>query len=531
MARLINATQPVIITGSGKQVKAPPPEASGDASPTKAKRGGKKVSAKSLNNNNSESKENKPGKAKSKDKAKKGGEDGEKDGKKSSKDDDSKKRKKKHDKKDKEKKRKDKKEKSKKDGEGDDEDGEVELSKEVFNECKEKMRPMKKALKALGGVRDDKKLNKKEKKMFNEHIKVIGAHIDKCQRNHSHDSAKMKEWRNNLWTFVSQFTSQPAKKLYKIYRHLQKTEKGPSAGPPPVDQFSDHSNHSMSMTNHHSSGAYSNSSSSYRKGDRPSDSFGGGYKREYSNSSNNSSSGPPSKFSKHSHRDYPGSYSSSSSKYNSSSYHNSSYQDGPSGGGGGGRAVPWTTSNSSSSKHDNYRSSRDYHRDDYRMNDRSMNHHRSNDRYYDNRRPPPMDSRSSYSSRDGYNSRTSSMPSSATSPPIESSYNSQQLPLGGPPGMLPPPFGLPPNQSHLSHQSASLQQPNFASLPFSAAPSGPPVIPLHSSWNSPPMNGPAHLPPNNAAPGSQPQSHGNGQPPPDSFRRFNDDHSRPPMIR
>ncbi len=315
---------------------------------------------------------------------------------------------------------------------------------------------MKKALKALNNIGDDKR-SKKEKKLFNEYIKVIGAHIDRCQRDYG-SGGDSKEWRNNLWTFVAKFTSYRAKKLYKIYRHLLKTEKGPtpignststSSRSDRADRadrtdradrdghFSDHSNHSNSYGG---GGGNSSlySSSSYRKdGGYSRSSESSGYKREFSGGS---SSNGPNKYAKHSYRDYvqsssSSSYSSpskSSSSYgnsNSNSYHHNSsggYQDGSygGGGGGGGRAVAWTSASStSSSKHDGYR----------RDGERGGN-------------------------RDSYNykpSRFSSHP-----PPNHQHQQQHQLPLP-PPSMHQPPENVWAgrqqsfaNQNHLNHNSS-----------------------------------------------------------------------------
>ncbi|KAH9399592.1 transcriptional regulator [Tyrophagus putrescentiae] len=453
MARLINASQPVIITGSGKQVKASSllsNEASADgSSPLKKKKRSRKGSGGNTKENNNvagSSSSDREGKSSS---SKKRSSSSKKDG-----DDSSKRKKKKKDKdkekeKSKEKKRKEKRKKSDKAsaGEGDEDEGdELELPKAVFNECKEKMRAVKKALKALNNIGDDKR-SKKEKKLFNEYIKVIGAHIDRCQRDYGSGAAT--------------FTSYRAKKLYKIYRHLLKTEKGPtpiaagnSTSTSRSDRadradrldradrdghFSDHSNHSNSYGG---GGGNSSlySSSSYRKdGGYSRSSESSGYKREFSGGG--SSSNGPNKYAKHSYRDYVQSSSSyspskSSSSYgnsnsNSNSYHHNSsggYQDGSyggggGGGGGGGRAVAWTSASStSSSKHDGYR----------RDGERGGN-------------------------RDSYNYK----PSRFSSHPPPNHQHQQQLPLP-PPSMHQPPENVWAgrqqqsfaNQNHLNHNSS-----------------------------------------------------------------------------
>ncbi|KAL4122505.1 hypothetical protein QTP88_014827 [Uroleucon formosanum] len=100
----------------------------------------------------------------------------------------------------------------------------LELPKEKFLECKEKMRPVKKVLKAL----DDPEEKKNELRYVNhmqECLIEIGSHIGKCLEEFK-DPDKIREWRSNLWFFVSKFTEFDSKKLLKIYRRgLHTTEK------------------------------------------------------------------------------------------------------------------------------------------------------------------------------------------------------------------------------------------------------------------------------------------------------------------
>ena len=96
------------------------------------------------------------------------------------------------------------------------------LDPQVFEVCKEKMRPVKKALKALD--KPDISLSKSEQKSHHlQHLKTIGMRIDECLQEYSFDPVKSKEWRNHLWTFVSKFTEYHAKKLYKLYKHSIKS--------------------------------------------------------------------------------------------------------------------------------------------------------------------------------------------------------------------------------------------------------------------------------------------------------------------
>lgn len=103
------------------------------------------------------------------------------------------------------------------------------LDPSVFNECKEKMRPVKKALKAL----DNPDLTLSNQEQVN-HTRTcllnIGKQIDVCLEEYK-DPEKIKEWRSNLWYFVSKFTEFDAKKLFKLYKHaLKKSEEKKGGG-------------------------------------------------------------------------------------------------------------------------------------------------------------------------------------------------------------------------------------------------------------------------------------------------------------
>ncbi|XP_065334044.1 chromodomain-helicase-DNA-binding protein 1 isoform X2 [Cloeon dipterum] len=93
----------------------------------------------------------------------------------------------------------------------------------VFLQCKEMMRPVRKELKALGII--DKKSSQEElvKKVKNCLLEV-GAQIKRCLSEHK-DPEKIKEWKEYLWEFSSQFTSHDAKKLRKYYKQTIKEEK------------------------------------------------------------------------------------------------------------------------------------------------------------------------------------------------------------------------------------------------------------------------------------------------------------------
>ncbi|XP_044576012.1 chromodomain-helicase-DNA-binding protein 1 isoform X2 [Cotesia glomerata] len=91
------------------------------------------------------------------------------------------------------------------------------LDPSVFNECKEKMRPVKKALKALN--QPDQSLSEEERIAHTrQYLVQIGNQINTCLSEYK-DPEQIKEWRSNLWYFVSKFTEYDAKKLYKLYKH------------------------------------------------------------------------------------------------------------------------------------------------------------------------------------------------------------------------------------------------------------------------------------------------------------------------
>jgi len=102
----------------------------------------------------------------------------------------------------------------------------------IFNECKEKMRPVKKALKSLDNP--DKELNEKEQiqqtrscliqigKRIEEVIGEIGGGVVNEEEERE---GRKREWKSYLWYFVSKFTEFDAKNLYKVYKKAVKKEK------------------------------------------------------------------------------------------------------------------------------------------------------------------------------------------------------------------------------------------------------------------------------------------------------------------
>lgn len=95
------------------------------------------------------------------------------------------------------------------------------LDPNVFNECKEKMRPVKKALKALDNP--DQSLSTQDQVAHTTDCLLrIGKQIDECLREYAESPERVKEWRSNLWYFVSKFTEFDAKKLFKLYKRALK---------------------------------------------------------------------------------------------------------------------------------------------------------------------------------------------------------------------------------------------------------------------------------------------------------------------
>uniref|UniRef100_A0A3Q3AXZ1 Chromodomain helicase DNA binding protein 2 n=1 Tax=Kryptolebias marmoratus TaxID=37003 RepID=A0A3Q3AXZ1_KRYMA len=95
-----------------------------------------------------------------------------------------------------------------------------ELDQETFSICKERMRPVKKALKQLDkpdeGLSDQEQLQHTRTCLLK-----IGDRITECLKAYS-DPEHVKTWRRNLWIFVSKFTEFSARKLHKLYKMAQK---------------------------------------------------------------------------------------------------------------------------------------------------------------------------------------------------------------------------------------------------------------------------------------------------------------------
>uniref|UniRef100_A0A7M4FHU1 Chromodomain helicase DNA binding protein 2 n=1 Tax=Crocodylus porosus TaxID=8502 RepID=A0A7M4FHU1_CROPO len=94
------------------------------------------------------------------------------------------------------------------------------VSHEHLDICKERMRPVKKALKQLD--KPDKGLMVQEQL---EHTRScllkIGDRISECLKAYN-DQDHIKLWRRNLWIFVSKFTEFDARKLHRLYKMAHK---------------------------------------------------------------------------------------------------------------------------------------------------------------------------------------------------------------------------------------------------------------------------------------------------------------------
>lgn len=94
-----------------------------------------------------------------------------------------------------------------------------ELDKNVFLECKEKMRPMKRELIQLEKI-DFRRSIEEDSPELRICLISIGGRIAECLREYHSDERLTKMWRNYLWTFVARFTEFEPKRLYRIYKKI-----------------------------------------------------------------------------------------------------------------------------------------------------------------------------------------------------------------------------------------------------------------------------------------------------------------------
>ncbi|XP_015190344.1 PREDICTED: chromodomain-helicase-DNA-binding protein 1 isoform X4 [Polistes dominula] len=127
------------------------------------------------------------------------------------------------------------------------------LDPSIFNECKEKMRPVKKALKALD--KPDESLSAEDQVTHTRQCLVqIGNQINTCLAEYR-EPVQIKEWRSNLWYFVSKFTEFDAKKLYKLYKHATRKSNGDnnvnvSSSPDKKEEANNSKKHEKSYDKH-----------------------------------------------------------------------------------------------------------------------------------------------------------------------------------------------------------------------------------------------------------------------------------------
>uniref|UniRef100_A0A8C1KR50 Chromodomain helicase DNA binding protein 1 n=1 Tax=Cyprinus carpio TaxID=7962 RepID=A0A8C1KR50_CYPCA len=157
-----------------------------------------------------------------------------------------------------------------------------ELDQKTFSVCKERMRPVKAALKQLD--RPEKGLSEREQLEHTRQCLIkIGDHITECLREYTNPEL-IKQWRKNLWIFVSKFTEFDARKLHKLYKHaIKKRQENAQVWTQYFQRFSVIRD-SYSSDRHHSSRYHEHSKDrhagdSYRKSSDP-------RKRPYSSFSN-----------------------------------------------------------------------------------------------------------------------------------------------------------------------------------------------------------------------------------------------------
>jgi len=90
----------------------------------------------------------------------------------------------------------------------------------IFNRCKEKMRPVKHALKSLDNpdttLSEDEQIRNAKKCLIE-----IGDRIRKCLEQYQNET-DYNDWKTNLWSFVALFTEYDAAKLCKLYKKASK---------------------------------------------------------------------------------------------------------------------------------------------------------------------------------------------------------------------------------------------------------------------------------------------------------------------
>ncbi|XP_004625477.1 chromodomain-helicase-DNA-binding protein 1 [Octodon degus] len=174
-----------------------------------------------------------------------------------------------------------------------------ELDQKTFSICKERMRPVKAALKQLD--RPEKGLSEREQLEHTRQCLIkIGDHITECLKEYTNPE-QIKQWRKNLWIFVSKFTEFDARKLHKLYKHAikkrQETQQNSDQNSnlnahvirnPDVERLKENSNHDDSSRDSYSSDRHLSQYHDHHKDRHQGDSYkkSDSRKRPYSSFSN-----------------------------------------------------------------------------------------------------------------------------------------------------------------------------------------------------------------------------------------------------
>jgi chromodomain-helicase-DNA-binding protein 1 len=142
-------------------------------------------------------------------------------------------------------------------------DKKIILDEKTFNECKNLMRPVKKALKNID-VKDGK-IEKEDFERVKRHLLEIGDKINDHLTKYS-DANKIKEWRNNLWIFVSKFTTMSYDRLKQLYIKFASTRDQEEINKQMTSSISSGGNSgNNNSSNRYNSATSHNNSSSYNK--------------------------------------------------------------------------------------------------------------------------------------------------------------------------------------------------------------------------------------------------------------------------
>lgn len=174
-----------------------------------------------------------------------------------------------------------------------------ELDQKTFSICKERMRPVKAALKQLD--RPERGLSEREQLEHTRQCLIkIGDHITECLKEYTNPE-QIKQWRKNLWIFVSKFTEFDARKLHKLYKHAikkrqesqQNNDQNSSLNTqvirnPDVERLKENTNHDDSSRDSYSSDRHLSQYHDHHKDRHQGDSYkkSDSRKRPYSSFSN-----------------------------------------------------------------------------------------------------------------------------------------------------------------------------------------------------------------------------------------------------